>query len=281
MKYLKYIITLFLIAVVTIVWIYYDKKNISIVSNEAGCDRKLTYAWTGLSEPFILGSAKAPSGIDIEILNSALKIVDCEAVIEDLNTLSWKRNLSLLSIGKIDLTLQASFSKEREKYANFSSPYRSEYIAIFIRSEDLKYEKFKISKIEDLSKYDFLLGVGLSNIYGPKVDGVIERMGSKIKRNKTVVKNRKALQAKLIDGYISYIPTELIKIKKNKLEDKIKILPNSIVKTGDVHLMLSKASTSETTLKKINNGIEKIKENGTYDLIMNHYSKQYQLPSVK
>ena len=258
-------------------FVNYDNSSLD-VSNENICDRKLNYAWIGVSEPFILGTANAPSGTDIEILNSALAVSGCKAHIKSLDAISWKRNLALLGIGNLDIVMLASWSEERDKYAYFSDPYRSSYLAVFIRSKDLDSEKFKINAIDDLTKYNFTLGIGRGFVYGEKVDKLIKKLKDKVKVSNKVEKNRRLLKSKLIDGYISYIPTEPLVLKEGGLEDKVKILPNSIVKTGDIHFMLSKQSTSKELLQAINQGLKEIKSNGTYDRIIKKYQEPYSFP---
>ena len=259
----------------------YDRDTSTSVVSTGACKRELTYAWTGVNEPFVMGDPLSPYGTDVEILNEALATIGCKATIKNTKEVSWKRNLSLLSIGDIDIVLQASRSSQREGYAFFSSPYRSEYVAIFVREEDLSNNKFPIKDINDISKYSFKLAVGLGNIYGNKIDSLINKLGSNAKKEKKVENSRRMLKTKLIDGYLAYIPTEPLELKAKGIEDNIKILPNSIEETGEIYFMLSKDSTNQNLVELINNGIQKIKSNGVYKNIISKYQEKYSFPVLK
>ena len=48
-----------------------------------------------------------------------------------------------------------------------------------------------------------------------------------------------------------------------------------VINTGEIYFMVSKKGVSLETLNGLNNGIAKIKFDGTFDQIVAKYSKQY------
>ncbi len=236
------------------------------------CNKTLTNGWGDEWEPFILGTPDKASGLDMEILEAVVVGAGCKLK-HTKHPLPWKRHLKMLENGEVDIATGASFTKERAKYAHFSKPYRSEYLAIYIRKGEASKFPFKV--IEDLTKIKFLIGALMGSTYGPKTDAVLKLMGENVQRVTDSDLDRKKLINKRIDGYLSYLPDEPMTLAKLKLNDKIEQHPMPPISTGDIHFMFSKKTVDKQTIDAIHASLKKIKADGTYDKIIKRYTEKY------
>jgi len=93
--------------------------------------------------------------------------------------------------------------------------------------------------------------------------------------NGTNIINRRKLISGRIDGYLGYPIDEILSLKGTEFEGKLEMHPMSLIKTGGLYFMLSKKANSQKTADKLQNSLEKIKTDGTYQEILQKYSKKY------
>lgn len=95
--------------------------------------------------PYVMpeGDAKGP-GIDIEIAVEALKRAGYQT---EVKIVPWKRVLKSLEDGEADMTTTLSFKDERDKYLDWSVPYRMNTVYHFYTA---KGSKLKIASLADL-----------------------------------------------------------------------------------------------------------------------------------
>jgi|GEM_PF-928773 len=238
----------------------------------AECNKELVNGWGGKWEPFLMGTYDKPVGLDIEILDAVIVASGCTWRNTELE-IPWKRHLNWLRVGELDLATGASWTLERAEYAYFTKSYRSENVALFVRKGDIK--KYEQYSLQELANVLTGIGVELGNTYGSEMGTLLEKMGERVQRVNNNRQNIPKLLGGRIDGYLGHLPYDAMQIKKKGHEDEIKILPVSLVNTGDIHFMLSKLSNSEDIFRALEAGLAEIKANGTYDKIIKKYSDKY------
>jgi len=140
-------------------------------------------------------------------------------------------------------------------------------------AEDL--HSLEADSIDDWIQNDVVLGVEYGNFYGEAVRNILKTYPEKVHE---VIKNEQNIQKLLngrIDGYIGYIPAEVVRLNKLGLKRKIVAVQQFKINTGEVSFMLSKESTSKEVLEAINQGLLEIRSNGIYDRILKKYTDKY------
>ncbi len=117
--------------------------------------------------PYQFKANKKVTGLDVDLISAILeKGIGCSI---KLKSIGWKPHLTRLKKGRIHLAGGASKNKEREVYASFTDPYRTESAVMIINKKDRG--KYSASNIKDLKKIKgFKLGVNRGNWYGDRFD---------------------------------------------------------------------------------------------------------------
>lgn len=241
----------------------------------AKCERELINGWGIEWIPYAMGTQANPSGFDLEILAAIVAASGC-TLTHTKTELPWARRLYSIENGLIDLTAGASISQERQKWAYFTDGYRGEFISVYIRKSD--FEKYSKMTIDEIIASDFIMGGEDGNVYGEKMEGYLNRMGSN--RVQKLIRNEQNMGKLIrgrIDGYIGFLPAEDLLIREQGYADEIVMLPAFLINTGSIHIMLSKKNNSPEILQAMNKGLAKIRKNGVYDVIVKKYSDRYQI----
>lgn len=178
---------------------------------------------------------------------------------------AWDSVQSKVKTGEVDVLVAAYKTSERESYMDYSVAYAKDPIAIFTSNTN----QFNYGQWSDLVGKKGIATIGDS--YGQELDSYIANQ-LKVERVSTV---KQALD-KLNDGSADYFLYALYsgnsEIKKLDYTDKIKALPKYI-STEDFYITISKKSPYAKYLPKVNELIEKYKEDGTIDKLMEEYQK--------
>lgn len=243
------------------------------VSASAGCDKKtLIHGWGGDWVPFVLGTPDKPSGLDMEILDAIIKKAGCQWR-NTPHAVPWARHLKQIESGELDLATAASWTEERARYAYFTHAYRSEFVALYVLKKH--YDAYSALSLSQLSKVRFRLGAVRGEVYGEKMGKFVAELGSKVYHVESNEQNIQKMKLDRIDGYIGHVPHDSIFLNKHGLSDDIVLLPISVQPTGDIHIMMSKKSTSENDLKALNEAIQALEQDGTIAAIKKKYSSQF------
>lgn len=217
-------------------------------------------------EPYhYLGQGQQAVGLDIDILQSLATELNCELQLEQD---TWTALLAKLRDGELDLLPGASRSSERESYAWFSEPYRQEQFVLYTRSDsELDY-----ADIPSLLAAGHKVGLVSDYYYGEEIDSLYGSMPDAFVSAQIAELNL----ARLVDEEISaaledsYVATAMLRRKglDRQISAHTLRLPAS-----DVHLMLSKASISETQLNELNQAINRLKQNGRLAQLLQQYQQ--------
>ena len=227
---------------------------------------ELVVAWEPWA-PYQYQEGKQLTGLDIELITAIM--TKSGHTVKFLKR-PWKRQLIELQKGTVHIVMGASKTIEREKFANFSVPYRTETVSLYINAENK--EKFKdYSHLNDVLGKDFTIGVVREYHYGDDYAVLIKQAAFKkqVKEVTDELKNYKKLLNKRIDSTMEDPVAATAKIRKSGWDGKFHALFN--VYSDDVYLMFSKSSTSKEIITAANKSLSELKADGTYQKIIDKY----------
>jgi len=201
------------------------------------------------------------TGLDIDLVNAIAEEADCSVTFTEV---PWARHLDRLAKGDLQLAAGASRTPEREGFAHFSAPYRTEAVALLTRS-DAAYDDLKA-----MLAAGGRLGVVREYEYGDAVADLIDSTayGALVSAVDSDSTNYKKLLAGRIDGMLldPYAAGAL----KTELGGATKIA--AVLTESPIHVMLSKASVEAATVERFNKALETLRSDGTYDAIVGRYT---------
>lgn len=233
------------------------------------CDKPLVLGWEPW-EPYQYVNRRGDLvGLDVEMVTAIIENMGCKLSYKEL---PWKRHLNLLKKGSIDLASGASKTAEREEFAYFSAPYRVESAALFVKKG--KSEAYKLTKLEDISAIGFKLGVTRGYYYGENYEKLSsdEKFTAQLDEVHNDSFNYYKLQKDRIDGFLADVPSAIAGLKSEALLDTVERHPLKIYE-DDIYVMFSKQSTSQEMVEAFNKSLQELKENGTYQQIMDTWLK--------
>ena len=214
--------------------------------------------------PFDIDSSDSNKGIDLDILNELYKKngIKIKIFFAPFDT-----SLELAKKGLVDIVSTISYTKEREKYLDFSVPYRDESTYLLYKHKN--------------SNTHF---TGFNDMHGAKI-GIIsgytypEKFLNDIKIDKEECKKLDTLFSKLMKNQIDavllnqYIGNYYI--AQNNLSENIKISSFKIIadEKFDARMGFSKVKSLKKYIDIFNNGIFEFKNKGELRSIENKYLK--------
>ncbi|WP_429020621.1 substrate-binding periplasmic protein [Aeromonas allosaccharophila] len=216
-------------------------------------------------------------GLDVELLNAIFLRAGYQAKFSEM---PWARVLHELKFGTVQLAMSANITAERQQYARFSHPYREEETVIVVRRQDA--ERWRgITTLEQLvDTPDFHIGVLKGFDYGNTFRKLMARpeLQPRLQMRLRLEQLLKMLQGGRIQGFI-LDPNGLQEWQgQNEVQNKLHILLR--IELTPVHLILSKESTTETQLQRINQAIDQLKQSPDYRQILDRYRFSPQHPSA-
>ncbi|MFT5840859.1 MAG: polar amino acid transport system substrate-binding protein [Flavobacteriales bacterium] len=197
-------------------------------------------------------------GLDIDSFNAIMKEAKLSFTTAEI---PWKTHLHFLKTGKMDLAMGASWSKEREVFAYFSLPYRKETVKLFVKKGNA--QNIKLRTLSDLVGSQYILGVESGYYYGKKYEDLINTpsFNANISEVIDLEQNVTLLMKGHLDGFLVDPNTMHSFVKKYQMEKEFE--PHSLeIYSADIYIMLSKKSSTVSTLNKINQAITVLTDNG-------------------
>lgn len=197
-------------------------------------------------------------GLDID----SFKAVMAEAKLSFTTAeIPWKTHLHFLKTGKMDVAMGASWSKEREKYAYFSLPYRKETVKLFVKKGNAK--NIRLQSLSDLVGSKYIVGVESGYYYGEDYDELIKTSGFQANISEVIdlEQNATLLMKGHLDGFLVDPNTMQSFVKKYHMEDEFEQHSLEIY-SADIFIMLSKKTISIDIVDKINKAITTLTSNG-------------------
>jgi len=207
------------------------------------------------------------TGMDIDIINEAIKRTSCKVnYIEG----DWADLLRQLKKGTLDAVASATLTEKRRKYAYFSEPYRAETFALYVKNKDLN--RYSGMSLKSMLDSGLRVGAVVDYFYGTTLNDLQdnEKYAHLFNYNDFSENNFVLLFDSKIDAVLEdpFVGADFV--RRKGWGDLLVRLP-LVIHSGDVHLMFSKKSVSESTVELLNNALAKIKADGTYENILKHY----------
>ena len=208
-------------------------------------------------------------GLDFDVFNAVIQQAKLD--VNYTEELPWKRHISYIKSGEVDLAMGASMTDERRKFAYFSLPYRSETVNLFVRKGMAK--KMPLHSLRDLIDSSYLIGVEGGYYYGKQYQELINHRAfqSHISEVLDLEQNVTLLLKGHIDGFFVDPATLNAFVKKYNMQDEFELhsLP---IYSAKIHIMLSKKSPVPGVIGQLNQAILTLQENGELETIIQHWT---------
>lgn len=228
---------------------------------------QLTMSWEPWP-PFQYQDAEEKiKGVDIELTKSVMQHMGCDL---QLQHMPWKRVMHEIESGRLEMSAGASITPERKEFAYFSEPYRRESFFPYVRKGETK--KYPIERLEDIKTHNLRLGVVRGYHYGEAYERLMKdaAFSGLVQEVAYDHLNFKKLIHRRIDVFLGEPFFTAYELKNRNLADTVERLPFEI-DLGTIHVIFSKKSVSPEIVEKFNESLGALKENGTYQRIVEKY----------
>jgi polar amino acid transport system substrate-binding protein len=221
----------------------------------------------------VLGTT-ALTGLDIELTKAVAERADYSPVFIKN---SWALQLKCLRKGSLDMLLPSLKSRERMREYRISIPVRKEKTVIYVKDgSSITKRKFRniTALLQWLKKNCFKAGVTKGNIYtNDEVNAFVANPlnAQYIKTASSEYINlRNLVEGKVAAVFIDRIAGASIVGIRN-WQSELKTLEHPAFETKEACYLLSRKTSTDKDLKKINKAITQLKSSGEYDRILKTY----------
>lgn len=207
------------------------------------------------------------TGLDVELVQAIVNHAGCRVTFHQDN---WSSLLDDLQAGNIDLLAGATRTESREEFAWFTDAYRDESFVLYVRFADR--EKYPEESLQALLEHEKKIGVTLDYVYGDEVSALQDDpefagffVGAPVSEL-----NYAKLADMEIDGFLEDPFVASAILRRKGLGQQV-VAHNIEIHTGEVHLMLSKASVDQSMIDRLNDSLVELKNNGALDAILDKY----------
>ncbi len=207
-------------------------------------------------------------GFDVQLARTIGENAGCRIEFERD---SWAALLEKIASGDIDFISGATATPEREAFALFSDPYRSEDFALYVRSGDVT--RWSGAELRELLESGMRIGVTDSYVYGDEITALQDdpQFADSFVPAATGDVNISRLLDGAVDGFIEDIFVATASIRREGLEEEIAVHPLVLETGAEVRFMFSRASTTEDVVARFNDALEQIRTSGRYTEIEDRY----------
>ncbi len=207
------------------------------------------------------------TGLDNDLLHEIAAVANCEIRLIEV---PWKRALTMLKAGKLDVTAGASHTKERAQQFLFSRPYRSESVALFVHLS--RANTFNYERLENLANSHFMFGIVRGYYYGETFKE-LKMSGQLIGQTTEAITDEQNFK-KLMTGRVSGVLADTFVgsaiIVRNEWQTELKRMP-TLIHQSDIHFIFSRKNGLRPVRDRFNQAIESLKQSGKIDSITSRY----------
>ena len=220
------------------------------------CSKKENKLYVGTNAefvPFEYREGDQIVGFDVDLINEIAKIIKQDIEFVDM---AFDGLLPALQSKKIDIIIAGmTANEERKKFVNFSEPYYNSQQSILVHKDN-----------NDIIGFDSLEGKNVGVVLGYTGDLIVSEM-SNVNSQKYGATSEAviALKSKKVDAVV--LDYEPAKQYFNQNDDLKLIITDSV--NEEYAIAMRKEDTE--LLKKVNDALNTIKENGTYDMLIEKY----------
>lgn len=239
------------------------------IPTRANCSKELAFGFMVIEPSYRYGKSVTPRGRDLEIFDQVMLRAGCSYT---LTKMPWKRVISAVKSGRIDVTIGASYNKERGEFALFSLPYRTETMVMFMRQADIA--KLSPASFNDVISSELNIGVHLGSWYGKQYDDAYSS-NPEFRGRVLQSSDFRFLHNWLMIGRVDIVLDELFSglthVHTAGLANQIWVHPMHVHK-NPVHFMFSKKSVSTEDLSHINTALQTFKNTAQYQFLIERFS---------
>lgn len=220
-------------------------------------------------EPYqFIDSTGKVAGLDIEIARAVAAEADCDL---ELQQGSWADLLKGIQDGRINLVAGATRTPAREGSAWFTTPYRSESFAVYVRPDDLDACAASDS-LRSFLEEGKTVGTVADYYYG----GIVTELQEDPEVSELIIDspvselNYSKLRNRQIDAFIEDPFVATSKIRAGGLDSVIAECPLE-VHSGDVSFMLSRAGVDEATFRRFEESLQSLQAKGAVKGMLKRY----------
>ena len=229
------------------------------------------YHWDPYQHEIVNGELKHLTGLDVQLIKAVFRRMGYELQIDPVG---WSQHQEDVKDGRRDIAAGAFRTKEREQYAYYSIPYRSEKDVLYVRKGEEHKFKFETvdALIENLKVGSYKIGVINEYFYGGPLMQFINdpRNADKIVKVKDDRENFSNLLDRKIDAFpIDHLVGATLGFRHG-WQEKIAEIPTPVFEDG-VHVIFSKKSTTPELVEIFNQSLLQIQASGEYNKIRREY----------
>lgn len=215
--------------------------------------------------PYIYKHNNAIKGFNKEILDEIFKRMNVEI---EYKFYPWARAVKMIKAGKADAIFPFFKNPQREVYTDYSNSFTSEPTSMYIlKDSNISYS----GDLKELSSYRFGRVRGFSS--GVAFDAAVKEKIINVEDSRKGDLNLKKLLNKRFDILVDNRYFILHELKKSDALHRVKEL-KPVLTNNKAYLGFSKKRDHKAIIKQFNIILEEIKEDGTYDEIINSYFKK-------
>jgi polar amino acid transport system substrate-binding protein len=257
-------------------------------SNNPLCPTPVRIGWEPYP-PFQMEKPNStePYGIDVDLVKSVFKKIGCEV---KYFKRPWKRQLSDLESGNLDILTSANKTAEREKFAMFLSPYMKGGNVMYVLKEDLKKYKFKELKDvldekmfqnkDDFSK--FRLGLTRGYEYGDIFTELIKNKNFSTITSESATDDLlvEKAQGKRVGAFLGDVTVISYLLKNKNKSDIFEVFPAKVDNESILYFAFSQKAVKPELATKANDALKIILKDGTFKKILLNYISEVQVKNI-
>lgn len=230
------------------------------------CDRELMMGWESWPPYQFVDQAGILTGIDIELAKLIFGYAGCQLTFVEL---PWKRHISDLEHGRVDIASGASYTDERAEIAYFPTAYRQERVSLFVLKSRESADNY--TDLETFFSMDGTLGLTLGYYYGPEIEQM--QANTRYKNLMTKVRSDPQLfQMLMMKRIVGFIADPYSVAAQAKVYPEVESFRRLFdVYSADIHFMLSKKSVTKKQRDGIDRALEALKRNNVLDDFLRDY----------
>lgn len=243
----------------------------SAAQQESKVLRSGWYQWDPYQYEVVKNELKHLTGLDVQLLRAIFGKMGIELQIDPVG---WRQHQQDVKDGTRDIASGAFRSNEREAYAYYSIPYRSEKDMLYVRKDE--QQKFKFKNAEDLVKIlesgKYKLGVIDGYFYGGPLMQYINdpQYADRIIKVNDDRANFTNLSERKIDAFpIDHLVGATLGWRHGWQKQVVE-MPNPVFEDS-IHVLFSKKTTSPELVDRFNQALLQMQNSGEYNKVIRNY----------
>ncbi|MES2300283.1 MAG: transporter substrate-binding domain-containing protein [Pseudomonadota bacterium] len=232
----------------------------------AACSKPMTMV--AEHYPPYLFEDPAEPGLDVKLARAIFEEAGCQLIVAP--AMPPLARWDYFAQGKFDVMTGVSDVAERRSFARFSLPYRQERVAVFMRAADAA-TLGDVDSFESMRERHLTMLVPRTGWYGSEYESRKAALMSAGVLTEFTTINQGVQRLKA--GRAAFIMADEVTVRYEceRFSVRVRALPIR-VNDAPVHLILSKASTTEDDIARLNAAIARLEARGALEAIRRPYS---------